>query len=191
MQTIALYTTETMADWEYAYLTTRIAAVEAVRPGRFRLLLVGDGLAPVRSLGGLPLSPAADLDELAGLVDDGSLAVLVIPGGNHSPRAGTSALPAPSPTCLLTTCPWPPSAGPRTSWPATGSWMSAATHRTPRTSSSPAATGAATAMSTPPRSPTGASPPPPASTRSPSPPRSCGSRAWPRSRSSTPGSSST
>ena len=57
MQTIALYTTETMADWEYAHLTTQIATAEEVRPGRFRLLLVGDGLDPVRSLGGLPTSP--------------------------------------------------------------------------------------------------------------------------------------
>ena len=46
MQTIALYTTETMADWEYAHLTTQIATAEEVRPGRFRLLLVGDGPAP-------------------------------------------------------------------------------------------------------------------------------------------------
>ena len=57
MQTIALYTTETMADWEYAYLTTQITTAEEVRPGRFRLLLVGDGPAPVRSLGGLPCPP--------------------------------------------------------------------------------------------------------------------------------------
>ena len=69
MRTIALYTTETMADWEYAYLTTQITTAEEVRPGRFRLLLVGDGPAPVRSLGGLPLSPAADLDELIPLAD--------------------------------------------------------------------------------------------------------------------------
>ena len=38
MQTIALYTTDTMADWEYAYLTTQITAAEQIRPGRFRLL---------------------------------------------------------------------------------------------------------------------------------------------------------
>ena len=74
MRTIALYTTETMADWEYAYLTTQITTAEEVRPGRFRLLLVGDGPAPVRSLGGLPLSPAADLDELIPLADEGTLA---------------------------------------------------------------------------------------------------------------------
>ena len=83
MRTIALYTTETMADWEYAYLTTQIAGAEQLKPGRFRLLLVGDGLAPVRTLGNLPLVPEADLDTLQALADDGSLAALVIPGGDH------------------------------------------------------------------------------------------------------------
>ena len=51
MRTIALYTTKTMADWEYAYLTTQIVGAEQLKPGRFRLLLVGDGLEPVRTLG--------------------------------------------------------------------------------------------------------------------------------------------
>ena len=37
MRTIALYTTETMADWEYAYLTTQITGAEHLKPGRFRL----------------------------------------------------------------------------------------------------------------------------------------------------------
>ena len=83
MQTIALYTTETMADWEYAYLTTQIAGAEQLKPGRFRLLLVGDGLESVRTLGNLPLAPEADLDVLDALAADGSLAALVIPGGDH------------------------------------------------------------------------------------------------------------
>ena len=83
MRTIALYTTETMADWEYAYLTTQITGAEHLKPGRFRLLLVGDGLKPVRTLGNLPLAPEADLDALQALADDGSLAALVIPGGDH------------------------------------------------------------------------------------------------------------
>jgi len=83
MRTIALYTTETMADWEYAYLTTQIAGAEQLKPGRFRLLLVGDGLKSVRTLGNLPLTPEADLDTLQALADDGSLAALVIPGGDH------------------------------------------------------------------------------------------------------------
>lgn len=83
MRTIALYTTETMADWEYAYLTTQIAGAEQLKPGRFRLLLVGDGLEPVRTLGNLPLTPETDLDTLQALADDGQLAALVIPGGDH------------------------------------------------------------------------------------------------------------
>ena len=83
MRTIALYTTETMADWEYAYLTTQIADAEGLKPGRFRLLLVGDGLEPVHTLGNLPLAPEVDLGALDAVADDGSLAALVIPGGNH------------------------------------------------------------------------------------------------------------
>ena len=83
MRTIALYTTETMADWEYAYLTTQIAGAEQLKPGRFRLLLVGDGLESVRTLGNLPLAPEADLDALDALAEEGSLAALVIPGGDH------------------------------------------------------------------------------------------------------------
>ena len=83
MRTIALYTTETMADWEYAYLTTQIAGAEHLTPERFRLLLVGDGLAPVRTLGNLPLAPEADLDVLDALADEDLLAALVIPGGDH------------------------------------------------------------------------------------------------------------
>ena len=83
MQTIALYTTETMADWEYAYLTTQIAGAEHLKPGRFRLLLVGDGFEPVRTLGNLPLAPEADLDVLDALADEDLLAALVIPGGDH------------------------------------------------------------------------------------------------------------
>ena len=60
IRTIALYTTETMADWEYAYLTTQIAGAEQLKPGRFRLLLVGDGLEPVHTLGNLPLTLEAE-----------------------------------------------------------------------------------------------------------------------------------
>ena len=44
---------------------------------------MGDGLEPVRTLGNLPLAPEADLDALQALADDGSLAALVIPGGDH------------------------------------------------------------------------------------------------------------
>ncbi|MGC5023641.1 DJ-1/PfpI family protein [Tsukamurella sp. DT100] len=79
-RTIALYATDTMADWEYAYLTTQIAQAEQARPGRFTLTLVGDGLDEVTSLGGMPVRPTRDV---ADLVADGALAALVLPGGEH------------------------------------------------------------------------------------------------------------
>lgn len=79
-RTIALYVTDTMADWEYAYLTTQIAQAEAAKPGRFSLVLVGDGLASVTSMGGILVQPAFDL---ADIVNDQALAALVIPGGEH------------------------------------------------------------------------------------------------------------
>lgn len=77
---IALYATDTMADWEYAYLTTQLSDAEQMKPGRFSLVIVGDGLAAVTSMGGLPIAPSADL---ADIVDDESLAALVIPGGDR------------------------------------------------------------------------------------------------------------
>lgn len=43
-RTIVLYATDTMADWEYADLPPQISSAEQLKPGRFRLLLVGDGL---------------------------------------------------------------------------------------------------------------------------------------------------
>ena len=77
MRTIALYTTETMADWEYAYLTTQIAGAEQLKPGRFRLLLVGDGLAPVvtdrgvTTASGIHAIPfTAEVMRITGLVPD-------------------------------------------------------------------------------------------------------------------------
>ncbi|WP_257210305.1 DJ-1/PfpI family protein [Actinomyces ruminis] len=72
-----------MADWEYAYLTAQITVAERMRPGRFQLLLVGDGLEPVRSQGGLPVTPTADLGALSRLRAEGDLAALVIPGGDR------------------------------------------------------------------------------------------------------------
>ncbi len=79
--TIALYATDTMADWEYAYLTSQITVAERAKPGRFTLLLVGNGVDTVHSLGGLPVTPTADLDALDLLADRSALSMLVIPGG--------------------------------------------------------------------------------------------------------------
>lgn len=71
-KTIALYATETMADWEYAYLTAEITRADA------ELVIVGDGLNPVRSLGGMTVTPDAEIGALMGLSPD----VLVLPGAD-------------------------------------------------------------------------------------------------------------
>lgn len=73
---IVLYATDTMADWEYAYITTQIAEAALTRPGHRRLVIAGDGTDSVRSMGGLPLTPDIDLSD----VTAETTACLVIPG---------------------------------------------------------------------------------------------------------------
>ena len=77
MRDIIIYATETMADWEYAYLTTEVVGAESVHPGRFRVLFAGETAAPVRTLGGLSITP----DTTVAGVDLDSAAALVLPGG--------------------------------------------------------------------------------------------------------------
>lgn len=75
---IVLYATETMADWEYAYITTQIAQAQAARPGHRRLVIAGDGTESVQSMGGMPVTPTGDLADLH--AED--IACLVIPGAD-------------------------------------------------------------------------------------------------------------
>lgn len=78
-RTIAVYATDTLADWEYAYLTAEVTRAEQLQPGRYALVFAGDGRAPVTSLGGLTITPTADLDDLAAMA---GLAAFVIPGAD-------------------------------------------------------------------------------------------------------------
>lgn len=79
MSTIALYATDTMADWEYAYVTAGIAMAEQGAPGRFRLAVASDGPAErVVTQGGLAVVPTATLADL----DLGDLALLILPGAD-------------------------------------------------------------------------------------------------------------
>lgn len=77
--TIAVYATDTMADWEYAYLTAEAARAVQLRPDHIAVRFVGDGTESVRSLGGMTVEPSLDLAELTALPE---LAALVIPGGD-------------------------------------------------------------------------------------------------------------
>lgn len=75
---IAVYATDTMADWEYAYLTTLVARARQVKPESCELRFVGDGKADVRTLGEMPVEPDEDLQNL----ETNDLSLLVIPGGD-------------------------------------------------------------------------------------------------------------
>lgn len=72
MTRVALYVTDSMIDSTYGHLL-----VELARAGG-ELILVGDGLDTVRSLGGLPVTPESDLGSVTALGVD----VFVLPGAD-------------------------------------------------------------------------------------------------------------
>jgi transcriptional regulator GlxA family with amidase domain len=78
MQDVVLYATDTMADWEYGYLTTGLAMAAEQQPDRFRLRVLADGQQEVTTAGRLQLRTDGDLDEVT--VD--SVALLVLPGAD-------------------------------------------------------------------------------------------------------------
>ena len=79
MKNIAIYATETMSDWEYAYLTTQVAEAEAQVPDRFKVLFVGESLGAVRSKGGIEVVPCLTLQEIQNRTD---IAAFVVPGAD-------------------------------------------------------------------------------------------------------------
>jgi transcriptional regulator GlxA family with amidase domain len=78
MQDIVLYATDTMADWEYAYLTTGLAMAAEQQPDRFRMRILADGQREVTTAGRLRLLTDGNLSEAA--ID--TVALLVLPGAN-------------------------------------------------------------------------------------------------------------
>ena len=79
MKIIAIYATETMSDWEYAYLTTQVAEAGAQVPDRFKVLFVGESLEAVRSKGGIEVVPALTLQDVQNRTD---IAAFVVPGAD-------------------------------------------------------------------------------------------------------------
>lgn len=75
MADVVLYATDTMADWEYAYLVAGLAWVD---DGRFRLRVLGDGPATVTTKGRLRLATDGALDD----VDEDDVALFVLPGAD-------------------------------------------------------------------------------------------------------------
>lgn len=78
MQNVILYATDTMADWEYGYLTAGLAMANEQPPARFRLRVVADGNDVVRTKGDLRLQAEGDLQD----VDPDQIALLVLPGAD-------------------------------------------------------------------------------------------------------------
>ncbi|SEQ83551.1 DJ-1/PfpI family protein [Microlunatus flavus] len=89
MSDVVLYATDTIADWEYAYLTTGLAWAEG---GPYRLRVLGDGPEVVTTKGGLHLQTDGSLAELA----EDDVAMLVLPGADTwgTGHAATLALAA-------------------------------------------------------------------------------------------------
>lgn len=78
MSAVLLYAFDTMADWEYAYVTTLLQMHARGGDERYRLLVASADGAPVTTLGGLRVLPEATLDDVS--ADD--IALLLLPGGN-------------------------------------------------------------------------------------------------------------
>ena len=78
MQDVVLYATDTMADWEYAHLTTGLAMAAEQQADRFQLRVLADGQDEVRTAGRLRLRADGDL----GVADVESVALLVLPGAD-------------------------------------------------------------------------------------------------------------
>ena len=75
---VVLYATDTMADWEYSYVTAGLAMAAEQGAERFRLRVLADGQSEVTTKGRLRLRADADLGE----VDPDDVALLVLPGAD-------------------------------------------------------------------------------------------------------------
>lgn len=78
MVNVVLYATDTMADWEYGYLTAGLAMADQFDPGSVRLTVASPGGRAVTTSGRLKLQPDTDL---AGL-DRQDVDLLVLPGAD-------------------------------------------------------------------------------------------------------------
>lgn len=85
MADVVLYATDSMADWEYGYLTAGLAWVD---DGRFRLRVLGDGSGSVTTKGRLRVETDGDL----ATVEEDEVAMLVLPGADSWSSGHDAAL---------------------------------------------------------------------------------------------------
>ncbi|MFL5829339.1 MAG: type 1 glutamine amidotransferase family protein [Solirubrobacteraceae bacterium] len=87
-ETVYLYVTDTMADWEAAYAIAHIERPSWQRsPGRYRVRTVGVSRTPITTMGGVRITPDLALSELS--LDDA--AVLILTGADTWGPAGAHA----------------------------------------------------------------------------------------------------
>ena len=79
---VVLYAFDTMADWEYAYISTVLTFQNLGGDDRFRLRTASVDGAEVRTLGGLRLVPDGRLSD----IDEDDVAMLLLPGGRQWDR---------------------------------------------------------------------------------------------------------
>ena len=87
-QTVVFYAADTMADWEYGYVLAGLAMAEEQAPGRFRVLVASADGQPVTSMGGLKVTPEANLSDL----DPAEVAALILPGAETWDQGHDGAL---------------------------------------------------------------------------------------------------
>jgi putative intracellular protease/amidase len=79
---VYLYICDTMADWEIGYLTAELNSGRYFRTGTapHRIVTVGADLSPVKTMGGLKLTPDISVEECSAGGDHS--AALILPGGD-------------------------------------------------------------------------------------------------------------
>ena len=82
---IYLFLFDTLSDWEIGYVTTGINnPMMQVNPGTYQLKTFSLDGQPIRTLGGLHITPNLSLDE----VTCSDAAMLILPGGAHWDEGG-------------------------------------------------------------------------------------------------------
>ena len=86
MITVALYATDTMADWEYGYLIAGLAMAREQNPDANRLLVASESGEAVTTMGGLRITPDVALADLP------PVDALILPGAGTWESANGAAL---------------------------------------------------------------------------------------------------
>ncbi len=86
MTTIALYATDTMADWEYGYLIAGLAMAREQDPQANRLIIASETGDAVTTMGGLRITPDLSLAELP------PIDALILPGAGSWESAHDAVL---------------------------------------------------------------------------------------------------